>query len=105
MRWIILFAIGAWLLLGNPSKNVANWFWPDSAAPWEKVDAFYYPNGSDLGVFLAQRDLNSVQECRDWVFSMAASRDDPILILGDYECGVEQIEGIGGLSVYRLTVR
>lgn len=105
MRWVVILAIGAWFLFGTPSKNVANWFWPDSAAPWETVDAFYYPNRFDLGSFLSQRNLQSVQECRDWVLSIATSRGDPNLTVGDYECGVEQIDSFGGLSVYRLTVR
>jgi hypothetical protein len=105
MRWIILVATGAWFLLGSPAKDVANWFWPESAAPWETVDAVYYPNRSDLGDFLSQRSLTSVQECRNWAYSIAASRGDPNLIRGDYECGVEQIDSFGGLSVYRLTVR
>ena len=105
MRWIVILVIGAWFLFGTPAKKVANWFWPDGAAPWETVDAFYYPNRSDLRDFLSRRGLNSVQACRDWVYSIAASRDDPNLVLGDYECGVEQIDSFGGLSVYRTTVR
>lgn len=105
MPWIILAAIGLWFLFGTPAKTVADWFWAESAAPWETVDAFYYPDRSDLTISLSQRGLTSVQECRDWVYASAALRDDPTMIRGDYECGVEQLDTLGGLTVYRITVR
>ena len=105
MRWIVALAIVAWFVFGSPVKDLANWFWSDSAAPWETVDAFYYPDRSDLGEFLSQGGFGSVQECRDWIYSIAASKNDPTLIRGDYECCVGQIDSFGGMSVYRLTVR
>jgi len=103
MRWIVLIAIGAWFLFGNPAKTFANWLWSDSAAPWETVDAFYYPNRSDLGDFLSQRGLGSLQECRDWVYSVAASRRDPNLTRGDYECGIGRVDDLNGIAIYRLS--
>ncbi len=48
MPWIVIAAIGLWFFFGTPAKTLANWFWTDSAAPWETVDAFYYPDRSDL---------------------------------------------------------
>ena len=50
MGWLITIGIGLWFFLGEPAKDVANWFWENSAAPWEEVDAFYYPNRSNLTV-------------------------------------------------------
>jgi hypothetical protein len=105
VRWFFILALVAWFLFGDPPKSVANWFWPNSAAPWETVDAFYYPDRSDLGSFQSRRGLNTVQECRDWVYSVAESRGDDYLTRGDYECGVDLLEIYRGLSVYRLTVR
>lgn len=106
MPWIVVAAIGLWFFFGTPAKTVADWFWPESAAPWETVDAFYYPNRSDLaGGFLSQTGLTSVEDCRAWVYSAAASNEDPNLVSGDYECGIGFLDSFGGLSVYRTTVR
>lgn len=49
--WPLFLLLGAgalWFWLGDPPKDAANWFWPDSPAPWEQVDAVYYPDNSDL---------------------------------------------------------
>jgi len=105
MHWIVIIAVGLWFFIGEPLKDVANLFWQEDAAPWETVDAFYYPSRSDLSDYLSHRGLTSVQECRDWVYSTAASRGDPNIVRGDYECGVEQIDSFGGLAVYRISVR
>jgi hypothetical protein len=32
-----------WGALGNPTQTIAGWLWPHSPAPWEGVDAYYYP--------------------------------------------------------------
>lgn len=64
MPLIILIAIGLWFWFGDPLKTVANWFWESNAAPWETVDAFYYPNRNDLTQFQKMPGLNSVDECR-----------------------------------------
>lgn len=105
MPLILLILVGAWFLFGSPSKTAANWFWPDREAPWETIDAFYYPNREDMSVFLRLSGLGNAQECRDWVFSMASIEEDPGMLRGDYECGVGFIEDFGGMSVYRLTVK
>ncbi len=36
---------------------------------------------------------------------MAAVESDPDLRRGDYECGVGELEGFAGMTVYRITVR
>jgi hypothetical protein len=67
MAFLVLIGlIISWFLLGDPGRQVADWFWPDSAAPWEDVDAFYYPNQANLNAFEAMYDLGSVQTCRAW---------------------------------------
>jgi hypothetical protein len=102
---VLLLLIGAWFYFGDPPGTVAGWLWPNDAAPWEQVDAFYYPDRGNLAVDQRRRDVGSVEGCRDWVFAAAAANNDRSLRRGDYECGVGLIESFGGIGVYRLTVR
>lgn len=105
MPIFFVLIICGWFIWGDPPKTVANWFWADDAAPWETVDAFYYPDRSNLALYRSHKGLDSVQECRNWVRSAAASHGDANLIRGDYECGVEVVDTFVGISVYRTTVR
>lgn len=105
MPAIILAAIGLWFLFGQPAKTLANWFWEADAAPWETVDAFYYADLEDLSDFTMSVGFDSVQACRDWVYSAAAANGDAALERGDYECGVQKIDTYMGMSVYRATVK
>jgi hypothetical protein len=91
----------------SPRETVANLFYANDAAPWETVDAFYYPNRADLTINQSQMGLADVAGCRDAVRSMAALTNDPQLLRGDYECGVGRIDKpeYAGVNVYRLTVR
>jgi hypothetical protein len=84
--------------------TVANWWWPETAAPWETVDAFYYPNKSNLYLVQEQGGLESVDACRDWVRGAAFANGDPEMTRGDYECGIGKPEPYGSLKVYRATV-
>lgn len=103
MALFLLLIVGLWFAFGDPGGDVAGWFWPESAAPWEQVDAFYYPDRNDLSVHREFRDVGSVEACRAWVYSMAAANGDPDLVKGDYECGINPLER-GEMLVHRLTV-
>ena len=105
MQILLFIGIGLWLWFVTPAKDVANLFWKDSAAPWEKVDSFYYPSRRNMIEFQMEAGLASVDECRSWVRSIAARQGDPGILRGDYECGVQQLSSFAGLRVYRLTVR
>jgi hypothetical protein len=106
LKWTVWLAIAAWFLFGSPSKDVANWFWSEDAAPWESVDAFYYPDRNDLERDVRQFGLEDVGACRRWVYAQASAHEDPGITRGDYECGVGYLESLGyGLRVYRATVR
>ena len=85
MPLIILLAIGVWFMFGDPPKTVVNWFWESDAAPWETVDAFYYPNRNDLTQFQKMPGLNSLDDCRNSVRSITAKNGDSGIIRGDYE--------------------
>ncbi|MCZ6745364.1 MAG: hypothetical protein O7D31_11925 [Alphaproteobacteria bacterium] len=103
MAWILVIVIVAWFVLGDPSKNVANWFWPNNPAPWEDVDAFFYPNRHNLRISKANYNVGTVENCRDWAYAEAAIRRDPDMKRSDYECGIGRLEKIGSVTVYRIT--
>jgi hypothetical protein len=107
LRWsaiIVVFALG-WLTLGDPKNDLANMLWPRGPAPWEQVDAYYYPSKSNLRVDERRYDVGGLDGCRSWVQRAANAKDDPRLARGDYECGVGFIRNVGGLKMYRLTTR
>lgn len=91
-----------WVLSAVPSF-ITSTFWSESNAPWEKVDAFYYPDANDLTHWESQMDVGSVESCRDWVEDSAAAKGDPGIQRGDYECGVGCRQK-DGFNVCRLTV-
>jgi hypothetical protein len=108
-RWPLLIlglaGLIVWGGLGNPAETIAGWISPHSPAPWESVDAFYYPDKSNLGVSLENHDVGGLAQCRIWVSSAAVKQNDPQLELGDYECGVGYLHSQSSLKSFRLTVR
>lgn len=105
MPLVIAAALVAWFVFGSPMKTVANIAWKYSPAPWEEVDGFYYPDRSNLAVSRSAFDLSSLEACRSWAYSVAASEGDPNMLRGDYECGVGGMRSEYGFNVYRITVR
>ncbi len=108
MHWIVLAVLAGWVvgwaLFGTPGKDIANVFWSEAVAPWEDVDATYYP-AANLTDYERQPGLGSLEECREWVYQRAAEHGDPNLRQGDYECGVGFIRSAGPLYIYRQTLR
>jgi hypothetical protein len=105
MGWIVGAVALAWFTLGSPMSDIAGWVWGNSPAPWETVDAFYYPNRNNLSHDERRLNVGSVDACRAWVAGAAARRDDPQIRRGDYECGVGHLKDYGELKVYRVTTR
>ena len=105
--WIVLLAIAGWFVFGDPPKTIANLFWNDNAAPWEQVDAFYYPDKEDPSVQRERFAFESVEECRRWVAVTASEHNDPSLEQGSFECGIgpTRTGPTGDLKTYRTTVR
>ncbi len=107
MRVTVIFQVlklSLVLTLSACSKP-ADWFWPENAAPWESVDAYYYPDRNNLSIDSRAYDLKTIDECRDWVSMTAEKYNDANLDRGDYECGVGFIESFGSGRVYRITTR
>jgi len=103
IKWIAGAVLVLWVLFGHPMSFIAGVFWSESNAPWEKVDAFYYPDANNLSEWESKMNVGSVQECRDWVEDYAATKGDSNLNRGDYECGVG-CRSRDGFNVCRLTV-
>lgn len=103
MPLLVIIGVVLWFVFGDPPKNIANIFWEYEAAPWESVDAFYYPDRSDLTEYEVAYDLQSVEECQTWVYRMSARFNDPGLRRGDYECAIGEVESSFGFTVYRVT--
>lgn len=102
------FATGGfcvWAAFGSPANDLAGLFWPERPAPWERIDAFYYPDRRNFSVHRAAHDVGSLGGCRSWVRAMAEANADPGVTHGDYECGVGKLREWGGLTVYRITAR
>ena len=100
---VVAAGIGGALYLGR--DNAMNMIWPNSAAPWETVDAFYYPDRSKLSGGESQLGLSSVESCRSWAHQTAATLGDPSLTRGYYECGVGFKRLEGPARVYRAMVQ
>ena len=93
-----------WAALGSPRQTVTGWIWPRSPAPWEAVDAFYYPDKNNPTISIGNPDVGGLAQCRTWASSAAAKQNDPQLDRGDYERGVGYLTSQGSLNRYRLTV-
>ncbi len=108
-RWPLLVlgiaGLIVWGVLGSPVETTTGWISPHSPAPWESVDAFYYPDKSNLNISLENHDVGGLVQCRAWANSAAAKENDPQLQRGDYHCGVRYPDAQGSLNTYRLTVR
>lgn len=105
MPLLIALLIFAWIALGEPSTDVANWFYPNEPAPWEPATSFYYPNRGDLSAFQKSVELGSLEECRSWTYGQAALQGDTALLRGDYECAAGHGKDFYGIGIYRLTLR
>ena len=70
--WVVGAGALAWFAIGTPASDVASWIWGDRPAPWETVDAFYYPNRNNLSHDERRLNVGSLDACRAWVAATAA---------------------------------
>mgnify|MGYP006272438797 CR=1 FL=1 len=75
------------------------------AACSEQVDAYFYPDRSDLTRSESLKDVGSVEACRDWAYSKAARMGDTSMQRSTYECGLGPRRREMGFTVYRETVQ
>jgi hypothetical protein len=105
MGFLVVISTALWFFLGNPAKNVADWFWPSEAAPWEQVDAFYYPDRTDLTQHREIAGLEDLGACREAIGNLASAFKDAAMVRGDYECGVGPLRLEYGFRIYRITAK
>jgi hypothetical protein len=104
ITWLALLAVFVWASLGDPVGCLAAWLWPGGPAPWESVDAIYYPDKANRFAAMEHPGFRDIADCRAWVSSVAASRRDPGLRRGYYECAVGH-RYPDRLNIYRLSLR
>lgn len=103
LKTLAFLAIGAWFLFGSPKNDLADWFYPDEPAPWEKVDLFYYPRANNLNKVEEYRNVGSLRDCQSRAYFL---RTRPNLPPGDYECAVGDTgQRLGDIKIYRLTLK
>lgn len=76
---LIAIILGGLLILGGI------YFFGDRGKEWI---GFYYPNKFDLSQYIRSPELNSFEECKEWVETQIppnASFDE--ILNSDYECG------------------
>lgn len=105
MPFLLLAILGVWLLFGDLGRRMADWFYPNDAAPWENVIGYYYPARQNLTAHVRSPELGGMDACRDWAAAQAMRYGDPGLRRGTYECGVGLIEEFGDMAVFRLTIQ
>src|SRR3990167_1073093 len=99
MPYLVILGLIAWFVFGSPVQTLANSFWPEDAAPWETVDAFFYPNREDLALNDAVYGLSDLASCQRWARDQAMKYQDPLFQRTDYECGVGKVDDLGGVGV------
>ncbi len=106
MPTFIVIAVILWAIFGSPKKDIANWFYEYEPAPWETVDAFYYPNNNNLTKHSAAYGLKSLDECRRWAFGQAAADNDSYFSRSSYLCWIGRTnEEFAGMKVYRTNAK
>jgi hypothetical protein len=105
LKWIVVAVVMVWIAFGSLASDVAGLIWGHQPAPWESVDAFYYPDRYNLGRSERGVNVGGLEACRAWVARAAAQLNDPQIRRGDYECGVGYLRDFGGVRVYRVTTR
>lgn len=114
MAKILIYAGGiilaVWLLSSDPLKQAAYAFWPNSPAPWEDIEGYYYPDRESqyhrFGRYTRREGFASVEDCRRWAMSLAERLDREQQRSAAYSCawGLTDVYE-PHLRIYRGTTR
>lgn len=103
--WLVIVGVVGWFTLGSPITTLTKTLWSDRPAPWETVDAFFYPDKANLSVHTAISGFKNLDDCRSWAKDQASAIGDGTMKRSDYECGIGKLQSFGELTMYRLTAR
>jgi hypothetical protein len=68
----------------------------------DKYIGFYYPDAGDLLTHIQSHELESLEECREWVDDVSDGRTDDGF---DYECGMNcKLSQTGGIYICEETL-
>lgn len=101
-KLVLLTLVVHYLVFGSARRDLGNLGWPEDAAPWEAVDAYYYPDADNPSRFESATGLESREQCRDWAHAAAVRNLDPDFEEGDYECGIGRLDEFESVTLYRL---
>ena len=77
------------------------WLWNNVVSP-PKFIGFYYPDAGNLLNYKQSSELNSLEQCREWIDDISGGRTDTGF---DYECGKNcKLSGGGGTYVCEETL-
>jgi len=106
MMRVVLMIAAAFTLTGcNPKNEVASLFWPESPAPWETVDAYYYPDADRMWELERLEGFATVSACKVWAWDQAMVRGDTMMKRGAYECGFGAYGYLGLKPIYRVVTQ
>lgn len=72
------------------------WLWNNIISP-PRFIGFYYPNADDLLTYEQSPELDSLEQCREWVHGVSGGRTDADF---DYECGKDcKLSQAGGIYI------
>ena len=79
----------------------------DYAKYERRIDASYYADKDNLLDDITVRNVGSLEACRDWAYTMAEANNDPDMMRGTYECGIDPLRNqpYPTVTVYRDTVQ
>lgn len=89
-------------MFGKPATTIADWIWPQDAAPWETVTLAFYPDANYPQRAEEVLGLKSVQHCRTLAAAKAGLLVSPER--SAYMCFVGDFYLYGILRVYRASV-
>lgn len=106
MYLAVAVLVVGWAVLGSPRRSVADLIWPDGPAPWETIEALYYPDKTDLRHSIVTGGLHSLADCRTAVRFLAWRAGDEAFERGDYACGIGiEARSDDPLAIYRVIRR
>ncbi len=99
---LLLLAVLAWCIWGDPLQHLANLFWPQALAPWEQIDLVYLPGQDDPHLRQIVPDLPDQQECRNQAQYRLQQQTAAGSDRGSWSCQVVHATLLGRERVVRL---